>query len=212
MADFKIVISDPASKKVKQMKIKAKADESIQSVEGEKEGKNVPLGKINSKTKQALGVENFVSLSVIRKEGDKIVNVKVHLLVQVDENIPDNEIHVNKTVAEKLGGDELVVTAYRTKAFQLSLDQSKLNLFGIKINDEITLDISGTSLKLKVTGGSDNTGFPMRPDVSGPAKRRILLSDKPGFIPEEDGERRRKTVRGDTISNEIVQINAVILR
>ena len=52
----------------------------------------------------------------------------------------------------------------------------------------------------------------MRPDVTGAAKRKILLSSPPGFHPKEDGERRRKTVRGNVISQEIVQINTIIVR
>ncbi|MEM3292421.1 MAG: S6e family ribosomal protein, partial [Saccharolobus sp.] len=61
-------------------------------------------------------------------------------------------------------------------------------------------------------GGSDNSGFPMRSDVTGAAKRKIILSSPPGFYPKEDGERRRKTIRGNVISQEIVQINTIIVR
>ncbi|MEN3035696.1 MAG: S6e family ribosomal protein, partial [Candidatus Methanosuratincola sp.] len=34
----------------------------------------------------------------------------------------------------------------------------------------------------------------------------------PGFKPREDGERKRKLVRGNMITEDIVQINAVILK
>jgi small subunit ribosomal protein S6e len=39
----------------------------------------------------------------------------------------------------------------------------------------------------------------------------VLLSQGPGFRPKEDGERRRKLIRGDTISEDIVQINTVAI-
>ncbi|WP_175059452.1 30S ribosomal protein S6e [Thermococcus sp. 2319x1] len=96
-------------------------------------------------------------------------------------------------------------------------------LIGLKIGDEIEAKELGLNLseifgseipadaKLKITGGTDKDGFPMRPDVHGPRRVRILLSRGPGFRPQERGERRKKTVRGNTISSEIVQINMKIV-
>ncbi|OYT37942.1 MAG: 30S ribosomal protein S6e, partial [Desulfurococcales archaeon ex4484_58] len=67
------------------------------------------------------------------------------------------------------------------------------------------------NVQLEIRGGSDNSGFPMRPDIPGGVKKRVLLSSPPGFHPREKGERRRKTVRGNTITDDIVQINTVII-
>lgn len=212
MPDFKIVISDPETKQLKIMKVKVKADENVKSIDGEKDGKALPIAKLNSKLKQALNLDKLLTLQIEKQEGDKKVKIKVHFLVQVDDSLPDNEVHISKNIAEKFGAEDFEALAYRTKAFQISIDQSKLNLFGTKIGDKINLVISETPFTLKITGGSDNTGFAMRPDVSGPAKRRVLVSGPPGYIPREDGERKRKMLRGDTISNEIVQINTVIVR
>ena len=61
--------------------------------------------------------------------------------------------------------------------------------------------------KLKITGGSDGNGIPMRKDLPGNKRRKILLSDSLGFHEVYPGERRRKALRGSAISNEIVQIN-----
>jgi small subunit ribosomal protein S6e len=61
--------------------------------------------------------------------------------------------------------------------------------------------------KLKITGGSDGNGTPMRKDLPGNKRRKILLSDGLGFHETYPGERRRKALRGSAISNEIVQIN-----
>jgi len=61
--------------------------------------------------------------------------------------------------------------------------------------------------KLKITGGSDGNGTPMRKDLPGNKRRKILLSDGLGFKEVYPGERRRKALRGSTISSEIVQIN-----
>jgi len=68
-----------------------------------------------------------------------------------------------------------------------------------------------SELTLKITGGSDDSGFPMRPDLPGGAKRRLLLSGPPGYHPPEKGMRKRVTVRGNTITEDIVQINTVIV-
>jgi small subunit ribosomal protein S6e len=65
-------------------------------------------------------------------------------------------------------------------------------------------------VKLVIKGGSDRSGAPMRPDLPGPVKRRLLLSEGPGFRPKKRGLRKRKLVRGNTISDDIVQINMVI--
>ncbi|MCG2909738.1 MAG: 30S ribosomal protein S6e, partial [Stygiolobus sp.] len=81
-----------------------------------------------------------------------------------------------------------------------------------KIGDVIDVNISGISLKLKITGGTDNSGFPMRFDVPGGAKRKLLISGPPGFYPTEDGMRKKRTVRGNMITTEIVQINTILVR
>jgi small subunit ribosomal protein S6e len=64
--------------------------------------------------------------------------------------------------------------------------------------------------KLKITGGSDRDGVPMRPSVHGGVRRNVILSGGVGFNPQRKGERRRKTVRGNIITDEIVQINTKI--
>jgi small subunit ribosomal protein S6e len=50
----------------------------------------------------------------------------------------------------------------------------------------------------------------MRKDVTGPVRKRLLLTDPAGYQPKEQGKRRRKSVRGNEISAEISQINVVV--
>lgn len=97
--------------------------------------------------------------------------------------------------------------------------ESAEKLVGKRIGDEIPASELGLNLteifgeeipgdvKLRITGGTDRDGFAMRPDVHGPRRVKILVSRGPGFRPKERGERRKKTVRGNTISPEIVQVN-----
>ncbi len=65
--------------------------------------------------------------------------------------------------------------------------------------------------KLQIVGGSDKDGVPMRPDVHGGVRRNIILSGGVGFNPKSGGERKRKTVRGNVITDEIVQVNTKIV-
>lgn len=110
----------------------------------------------------------------------------------------------------------------------IQLDSRVFSLFiGKKIGDELDGSIIGLKgYRIRITGGTDRDGFPMRPDVSGPRRVRVLLSGGVGFNPREKppskakkrrqrrrkkGLRRRKTVRGNVISDAIAQINAVLV-
>ncbi|RLF90487.1 30S ribosomal protein S6e [Thermococci archaeon] len=99
------------------------------------------------------------------------------------------------------------------KAHQFELKDEKARIFlGKKIGDTVDLTPIGfPGYKVKITGGSDKDGFPMRKDVQGTGRRRILLSSGPGYRPREKGIRKRKTVRGNTISEEIVQVNVKVI-
>ncbi len=65
--------------------------------------------------------------------------------------------------------------------------------------------------KIAIVGGSDKDGVPMRPSVHGGVRRNIVISGGVGFKPNKRGQRRRKAVRGNVITDEIVQINAKIV-
>ena len=76
-----------------------------------------------------------------------------------------------------------------------------------------TVDLSALNLKGKgqITGGSTKTGFPMVPFVSGPVNKQVLLSNGMAFKATHKGEKRRKTVFGDTINEMVEQVNVKIL-
>jgi small subunit ribosomal protein S6e len=65
--------------------------------------------------------------------------------------------------------------------------------------------------KVQVRGGSDKDGVPMRSNVHGGVRRAVVLSGGAGFNPTRKGARKRKTVRGNVITDEIVQINMKIV-
>lgn len=85
-------------------------------------------------------------------------------------------------------------------------------LIGKKIGESVDGGIVGAAgYSLKITGGSDLSGVPMRPDVGGPRRARLLLSAGPGFRSTKKGERAKKTVRGNIISDEVMQVNFMVV-
>ena len=94
----------------------------------------------------------------------------------------------------------------------LELEEARAAPFiGRKIGEAIDgLIIDQPGHKAQITGGSDKDGFPMRPSVHGGVRRRIVLSGGVGFVPQHEGTRKRKTIRGNVITDEIVQINVKI--
>ena len=90
-------------------------------------------------------------------------------------------------------------------------DQQLRSLIGTRIGQVIDGTIAGLQgYKIKLTGGTDKDGIPMRPDVHGSAKSQIVLSGGVGYKPKKKGERKRKVVRGNTVSMETTFLNFVI--
>jgi len=132
-------------------------------------------------------------------------------------------------MSEKAAAPKLVLSNPEDgTAKAIQLDPKVFTLFiGKRIGDELDGSIIGyKGYRIKITGGTDKDGFPMRPDVSGARKVRVLLSEGVGFKPYEKppskkkkqrqirrkkGLRRRKTVRGNVISDAIAQINAILI-
>jgi len=78
-----------------------------------------------------------------------------------------------------------------------------------EVIDGTVADLAGHQLQL--TGGTDKDGIPMRPDVHGSAKSRIILSGGVGYKPKRKGERRRVVVRGNTVSVDTTFLNFKIV-
>jgi len=87
------------------------------------------------------------------------------------------------------------------------------SLIGKKIGEEVDgifVDLPG--YKLVITGGSDRDGTPMRKDVPGSPRRAMLVTKGVGFHPDDKGVRKRRNIRGNTISPDIIQINLRIVQ
>ena len=100
------------------------------------------------------------------------------------------------------------------KSHQVQVSGHHANsLIGKKIGDEVDgIFVQLPGYKLILTGGTDKTGFPMRKDFPGMGRRRLLLSRSKGFKSKEQGLRKKKTIRGNTINQDIVQINMKVAK
>ena len=103
---------------------------------------------------------------------------------------------------------KLTISDIKGKSLSKELKDSDANpLLGLQLGTETDATVVGLTGKLKLTGGSDKSGVPMRSDVHGSARKRVLLSKGVGLNDTEHGVRVRKLIRGNTISEEVYQIN-----
>lgn len=87
------------------------------------------------------------------------------------------------------------------------------SLIGKKIGDKVEGSSIGLAdYEFELTGGSDYCGFPMRNDVQGTARKRILAIEGVGVKKKAKGIKQRKTVCGNTVHEKIVQINLKIVK
>ncbi len=96
------------------------------------------------------------------------------------------------------------------KAYSKKTEEA--SFLGKRIGDIFDLDDIGLKgFKGKIAGGSDKNGFPMRKNVEGTGRKKIFMSDGTGFNASRKGERKKKSVRGNTVSPDINQLNIVIV-
>ena len=109
----------------------------------------------------------------------------------------------------------LVISDPKTgKSFQNELPKEQEGLIvGKRIGEEIDGGVVGAAgYSLQLTGGSDASGFPMRMDVPGNRKIASLITKGVGFSSKRKGERRRKMIRGNNYTQDIIQVNAKVVK
>ena len=106
------------------------------------------------------------------------------------------------------------------------VESSNESIIGKKIGEEIDGSDLSENLQgytLKITGGTDSSGFPHKSDVQGSELKRVILSKGWGMhkkprrsgkkkLQTFDGLRLRKTVRGSQISEKSTQINLIVTK
>lgn len=106
-------------------------------------------------------------------------------------------------------GDSKTKRTFKVELKSPDADQ----LLGKKIGDKFRGELLGlTGYEMEITGGSDKAGFPMIADIEGVGRKKVLLRGPPGFYPERKGQRKRRTVRANTIAPDTAQINCKIIK
>jgi len=86
-------------------------------------------------------------------------------------------------------------------------------LLGKKIGQTIKGELLGLEgYELKIMGGSDNCGFPMRWDVQGTMRKRVLIASGVGIRSKRKGLRKRKNVAGNQVYSKTAQVNILIVK
>ncbi len=214
MPEFKLVVSDPEAGNAKPIPVIVEGSDELEYGEEHKEGRKTIEVKVNGRTLELIKAPYGFATLRLFKEGAENQKINVTVKVVKDDNVP--ELVVQAPVAfleDKIGQDKAFGEIVRAKAFQITVSGNKASLFlDKKIGDVVDASPLGFSgRKLLITGGSDNTGFPMLKTLPGGGKKKLLLSSPPGFHPRVKGERRRKFVRGNMITDEIVQINTKLI-
>ena len=112
------------------------------------------------------------------------------------------------------------------KGKTLKLETENEELVGKKIGEtidgkEVSAELGG--YELEITGTSDIAGFPGKKDVEGFALKRVLLTKGFGMhrrprregkktVSTPDGLRLKKSVRGNLISKDTIQINTKVTK
>lgn len=109
---------------------------------------------------------------------------------------------------------QLIIGDTDGKSYKVDVQKDKEPfLMGKKIGDKV----QGASLGMDgyvvlITGGSDKTGTPMRKGLVGTDRKYLLVSEGQGLRKPVKGKRTKVAVRGNNVSQEVVQVNAKVLQ
>jgi small subunit ribosomal protein S6e len=96
-------------------------------------------------------------------------------------------------------------------------EDRKLRIFiDRRMGQEVPADTLGDEFKgyvLRITGGNDKQGFPMKQGIMHPTRVRLLLSAGHScYRPRRTGERKRKSVRGCIVGNDLAVLALSIVK
>ena len=114
---------------------------------------------------------------------------------------------------------KLVMGTKSGKTFQKEISSEEAEaLFGRVLGEELNGELFGFSgVKFVITGGSDAQGFPMRKDLPGTRRKRILIGKSLGFSGKLRGKRFgglriKKSVAGNTVHEKTHQLNLKVTK
>ncbi|MFN3267665.1 MAG: 30S ribosomal protein S6e [Zestosphaera sp.] len=216
MPEFKVVVSDPEAVNPKPLLVKVVGSSDLSYGDEHKNNRVLAVCRVNPETKKL--INSPLGVATLRIWKNRANKERVNLTVKLvdDSSVPpDTAVVPSAFLSEKVGVEETLGEIFRATSFQVAVTGDKANAFiGKKIGDTVPASVVGlpAEWKLLITGGSDSSGFPMIYSLQGGVKKALLLSEPPGFHPQNEGERRRKFVRGNTITDDIVQINTKLIR
>lgn len=105
-----------------------------------------------------------------------------------------------------------LVISDQAKSFARTVgDPQSAGFLGKRIGESIGGELIGLAgYTFTIRGGTDKSGFPLRPDLPGARQTRVYVGEGFGFHAPRRGMRKRRTFRGNAISEDTVQVNLVV--
>lgn len=101
------------------------------------------------------------------------------------------------------------------KCLEIDDDHKLRPFYEKRMATEMPVDFLGDEWKgyiVKITGGNDKQGFPMKQGVLTNGRVRLLLSKGKCYNPRRKGTRKRKSVRGCIVDSNLSALNLVVMR
>merc|ERR1711953_635257 len=102
------------------------------------------------------------------------------------------------------------------KVFEVDDEQKLKHFYDKRMAQEVTADHLGpewAGYVVRITGGNDKQGFPMKQGVGSVGRVKLLLSKGQScYTPGRSGERKRKSVRGCIVNHDLSILNLMIVK
>ncbi|VUZ45708.1 unnamed protein product [Hymenolepis diminuta] len=101
------------------------------------------------------------------------------------------------------------------KCLEIDDDHKLRPFYDKRMATEMPVDFLGEEWKgyiVKITGGNDKQGFPMKQGVLTNGRVRLLLSKGKCYNPRRKGTRKRKSVRGCIVDSNLSALNLIVIR
>lgn len=103
---------------------------------------------------------------------------------------------------------KLVVSDPKTRQAYTKTVENAQMFFGKKVGQEVELGLIGLEgYSAQITGGSDKQGFPIKPDMEGGARKKVLVT-----INAKKGKKEKISRRGNMVNDEISQLNLKVVK
>ncbi len=106
----------------------------------------------------------------------------------------------------------LVIGDKTGKSYSKKLEDNSA-LIGTRVGETIKGELVGLSgYEFKITGGSNDAGFPMRIEINVAGKKKIYARKGVGIKTKHKGNFIRKTVAGNSVYSKTSQLNLAVVK